>query len=211
MPKARVMLTRSSDVDLSLEERCALANTNPWGDDPDTDAECSLPLSDLSLSAGDPVITDLCSFPSTVPNSAPKDCIFIPGDDNRLGVDTDTGNNGEVSKTVITLASFTATGHAGYVVVEWETASEMDNYGFNVWRSQAPDGSYTQINARLIPARGGPVFGASYSYDDETVSNGVTYWYKLEDVDLYGVSTMHGPVWATSYQWSWIRRPPVPK
>ena len=27
MPKARVMLTRSADVDLSLEERCALANT----------------------------------------------------------------------------------------------------------------------------------------------------------------------------------------
>jgi hypothetical protein len=99
--------------------------------------------------------------------------------------------------TLITLDSFTASGYDGHVLLEWQTASEVDNDGFNVWRSQAPDGSYTQLNAKLIPARGGPTTGARYSYDDEAVSNGVTYWYKLEDVDVYGTSTMHGPVSAT--------------
>jgi hypothetical protein len=30
------------------------------------------------------------------------------------------------------------------------------------------------------------------------VKNRETYWYKLEDIDLNGKSTMHGPVSATS-------------
>lgn len=104
------------------------------------------------------------------------------------------------SQTVIALASFTATGHASYMLVEWETASEIDNASFNLWRSEAEAGLYTKLNADLIPARGGPTIGASYSYLDEAVTNGVTYWYKLEDVDLYGVSTFHGPVSATLWR-----------
>ena len=100
--------------------------------------------------------------------------------------------------TLIELASFTATPHDGYVLLEWETASEIDNAGFNLWRSQAQAGPYTRLNAQLIPVRGGPTTGASYSYDDDTVTNGVTYWYKLEDVNLYGVSTLHGPVRAVA-------------
>ena len=100
--------------------------------------------------------------------------------------------------TVVVLASFTATAHDGYVLVEWETASEMDNDGFNLWRGQAQAGPYTQLNTDLIPARGGPTTGASYSYLDDAVSNGVTYWYKLEDVDIHGMSTFHGPVVAVA-------------
>jgi hypothetical protein len=41
------------------------------------------------------------------------------------------------------------------------------------------------------------VSGASYVYTDADVVKGVTYYYKLEDVDIHGVSTFHGPVSAT--------------
>ena len=109
--------------------------------------------------------------------------------------------------TVVVLASFTATAHDGYVLVEWETASEMDNDGFNLWRAETEAGPYTKLNADLIPAQGGPTTGASYSYEDEAVTNGVTYWYKLEDVDLYGVSAMHGPVSATLQRLHWLYLP----
>jgi hypothetical protein len=117
------------------------------------------------------------------------------------------GSNCPAQPTLLELASFTATPHDGYVLVEWKTASEMDNAGFNVWRSETEAGSYTQLNAALIPAQGGPTTGASYSYDDDAVTNSVTYWYKLEDLDLYGVSTLHGPVSATPRQLHWLYLP----
>ena len=104
---------------------------------------------------------------------------------------------GENSQTLITLASFTATPYDGHVLMQWETASEMDNAGFNLWRSEAEAVPYTQLNDDLIPARGGPTTGASYGYNDERLTNGMTYWYKLEDVDIHGVSAFYGPVSAT--------------
>ena len=78
--------------------------------------------------------------------------------------------------------------------VAWETASELDNAGFNLYRSTVAEGDAVKLNAALIPAQGGPTQGASYSYDDADVTPGTTYYYTLEDVDLNGRTTPHGPV-----------------
>jgi len=96
--------------------------------------------------------------------------------------------------TLIELASFTATPHPGYVHVAWTTDSEVDNQGFYLWRATAAGGPYTRLNADLIPAQGGPTWGARYAYDDAAVTDGITYYYKLEDVDTHGASAFHGPV-----------------
>ena len=96
--------------------------------------------------------------------------------------------------TAVTLASFTAAATGGGVRVAWETAGELDNAGFNLYRSVVAEGGYVKLNAALIPAQGGPTQGASYSYDDVDVAPGATYYYTLEDVDLYGRTTSHGPV-----------------
>jgi uncharacterized Zn-finger protein len=101
--------------------------------------------------------------------------------------------------TAVELLSFAAEAGAESVTLVWETASEIDTEGFNIWRSQAPDGPYIRLNASLIPARGGAVTGAIYEYTDTDVNAGVTYYYKLDDVDVYGASTFHGPVSATPF------------
>jgi len=51
-----------------------------------------------------------------------------------------------------------------------------------------------KINPSLIPAEGTSTSGATYQYVDDDVKNRKTYYYKLEDIDLSGKSTMHGPV-----------------
>jgi len=99
--------------------------------------------------------------------------------------------------TAIDLLSFAAEAGADHVMLAWETSTEVDNAGFNLWRSEATDGPYAKVNDVLIPAEGDAVSGASYTYDDTDVVQGVTYYYKLEDVDVRGVSTFHGPVSAT--------------
>jgi hypothetical protein len=95
---------------------------------------------------------------------------------------------------LIELDYFTATSDRRSVVLDWATLSEVDNAGFNIWRANRANGIYIKINPALIPAQGGPVFGATYQYADTLVRTGRSYYYKLEDVDLYGNSTFHGPI-----------------
>jgi hypothetical protein len=82
----------------------------------------------------------------------------------------------------------------GMVIVEWTTESEFNLAGFNVYRSERPEGSFLRLNGALIPASSDPVARGSYVYTDTAVTAGVTYYYKLEDVELDGNSTMHGPI-----------------
>jgi hypothetical protein len=94
----------------------------------------------------------------------------------------------------VELLDFQAIGGGSIVTLAWETAAEIDTAGFNLLRSDSQDGEYGKINAVLIPAKGGPTQGATYSYIDNDVLNGVTYWYRLEDVDIAGESLLHDPV-----------------
>jgi len=102
-----------------------------------------------------------------------------------------------IESTLIELQSFTATAYNKAVILKWQTASEIDNAGFNIYRSEAEDGEYTTMNAALIPASGSATQGANYTFTDTNVQNRKTYYYKLEDIDLSGKSTLHGPVSAT--------------
>ncbi len=95
--------------------------------------------------------------------------------------------------TAISLLSFKATAKGnGQVILAWQTGTEMDNAGFNIYRARTKDGDYRKINSTLIPASGNASTGADYSYTDAPSVKG-KYFYKLEDVDYNGVSTMHGP------------------
>jgi len=101
------------------------------------------------------------------------------------------------SSTVIALTSFTATARNGRVKLEWVTASETDNVGFNIYRAKSEDGQYIKINDALISAQGSSTEGAVYEFFDNGLQNRKAYYYKLEDIDFNGQSTFHGPVKAT--------------
>ena len=100
--------------------------------------------------------------------------------------------------TAIDLISFTATPSRAAVFLRWETATEIDNLGFNLYRAESLDGPRTRLNASLIPSQapGSPV-GAVYTWRDINAHPGVSYFYWLEDVDLHGATSLHGPVTAT--------------
>ncbi len=104
------------------------------------------------------------------------------------------GNETGYAPTAVDLISFTATGQSSFVLVEWETAQEIDNLGFNLYHSTDAYGSYTKLNSILIPGLISSVSGQQYSYIDGDVTRDVLYYYMLEDLDLSGTRTMHGPV-----------------
>jgi hypothetical protein len=95
---------------------------------------------------------------------------------------------------VVELGGFRARGVGGGVLIEWETKSEVDNLGFNLYRSTEREGRYVKLNAQLIPGLISSVSGRGYTYTDTGVRRGALYYYKLEDIDLDGSRTVHGPV-----------------
>lgn len=95
----------------------------------------------------------------------------------------------------ITLASFDAQAQAGHVLVTRETASELQNSGFNLYRTVTADPPTAANLLTFVPSQGpGSAQGFFYSHQDYDVTAGQTYWYWLEDVDLSGATSMHGPV-----------------
>lgn len=95
--------------------------------------------------------------------------------------------------TYVELRSFTGAALSDNTVqIAWETAVEINHAGFNVYRSAAPTGALTRVNALLIASQGTQGQGATYALMD-SVTPGIWY-YTLEDVDNYGSTTQHGPV-----------------
>ena len=101
------------------------------------------------------------------------------------------------SSLPVELSYFTATAGDAKVTLEWNTESEIENLGFNIYLSTKYNDQFSIINDQLIPGAGNSSQRHDYEYVDKGLTNGVTYWYKLEDVDYSGKTELHGPVSAT--------------
>ena len=97
--------------------------------------------------------------------------------------------------TAVTLTSFTASSIGNQQVrINWTTESEVDNFGFRIYRSSSNSfAGATEIHfeATAVPGGSGP--GASYSYTDTVPADGM-YYYWLEDVETGGATEVHGPI-----------------
>ncbi len=94
----------------------------------------------------------------------------------------------------VELASFEARSEDGAAQLSWRTGSETDNLGFRVYRSFNKSGPFLALNQKMIPGAGTVSAEQSYSFVDEDVVIGQTYYYKLADISINGTITMHAPV-----------------
>ncbi|HZS44205.1 MAG TPA: C25 family cysteine peptidase [Blastocatellia bacterium] len=106
-----------------------------------------------------------------------------------------------VSPTAVNLDSFTATAGAGGTALEWRTGFEVNSLGFNIYRQV--NGQRVQVNPSLIAGSalmvGSDVrlqSGYTYNWTDDVADRTASYW--IEDIDLNGTSTWHGPFGVTS-------------
>ncbi len=98
--------------------------------------------------------------------------------------------------TLVEVVSFRAKAGRDYIELTWETASEVRNVGFFLWRKGSGERSSARISG-FIPSESLFTLGAKYTYKDIDVLPGVTYRYRLEDVDIHDGRSFHGPVAAT--------------
>jgi hypothetical protein len=97
--------------------------------------------------------------------------------------------------TAVTLTSFAVESVTEQAVqLGWVTASEVDNYGFKMYRAAADDlaqANVVHFEPSVIP--GGRGAGASYHYVDP-IPNAGPWWYWLVAVDTRGREAAYGPV-----------------
>lgn len=78
------------------------------------------------------------------------------------------------------------------VHLAWATETEIDNFGFNLYRAPANDVSRASLIHFEPSAVKGSGPGAVYAYVDSVPFDGV-WWYWLADVDTQGRETWHQP------------------
>jgi hypothetical protein len=105
----------------------------------------------------------------------------------------------ELSLTVAVVLSFKARKSQDQVLLEWGTESEVDNLGFNVYREEK--GKLNRLTPSPVAGSAlmaGPktplTAGVDYAWKDAVSKNSSDVKYWLEDIDLNGTRTMHGPI-----------------
>ncbi len=104
------------------------------------------------------------------------------------GDETDWGTPGTRKGRVlpVQLSFFRPTLEDGQVVIRWTTESELDNAGFNIYRSEDRNGEFTQVNEQLIQGKGTTAERSNYKWVDTSAKPNVEYFYQIEDVSFAG-------------------------
>jgi len=78
--------------------------------------------------------------------------------------------------------------------IKWTTATEVDNFGFDVYRSGVEDGPFDKINAEIIEGAGTTDEPTRYEFVDDTIDPTREYYYYIESVSMSGVREQFTPI-----------------
>ena len=91
-------------------------------------------------------------------------------------------NFGFLGSTAVTLQRFDADAYPQQVILRWETAIEVDNDGFMIYRQAAGSGLRKALTLDPIPSQAVPGGGGAYRFQDDLVIPGQRYTYWIESV-----------------------------
>jgi len=69
---------------------------------------------------------------------------------------------------------------------KWSTASELENFGFDVYRGDTEEGEFTRLTESPIQGAGTSDEPHSYSYRDDSIDPCKDYWYYVEAISTSG-------------------------
>jgi hypothetical protein len=98
----------------------------------------------------------------------------------------------------VELVSFYAIGELNQIKLNWKTASELNNEGFEIYRSVGSEDNYQLLDSYIsnqeLKGLSNSSSGKTYTYNDHFVYRDLVYHYKLVDVDVAGNRTEHKAV-----------------
>lgn len=78
--------------------------------------------------------------------------------------------------------------------LKWTTASEVDNFGFDIYRSLDEDGPFDRITNEPLPGAGTIDEPQEYVFVDSEIDPTKDYYYYIESISLGGVREKFSPV-----------------
>lgn len=115
-----------------------------------------------------------------------------------LDVDFGISYSGQLPSNPAQINSLNFQSNSDGIWINWSANAGTENFGFDVLRSISEMGEYEPINENVIPVSSSPGDVHDYSFLDEDVEPGETYYYQISDVGLSGQTTVYGPVSATA-------------
>ncbi len=78
--------------------------------------------------------------------------------------------------------------------LKWTTASEVDNFGFDIYRSLSEDGPFEKITGEPLPGAGTIDEPQHYVFVDDAIDPSRDYFYYIESISLGGVRERFSPI-----------------
>jgi hypothetical protein len=150
----------------------------------DADGTYSVGFFDLTNFVAEP--NDVIKVVVTAPNEKTKENsdTYVSGTSMTIDVTFAT----EDEPLPVVMSGFTASYNAknSEVTLKWRTESEINNLGFDVYRSESPDGKFVKVSSAYIKGAGTDSTPHNYRFVDESAVVGKTYYYYLETISFSG-------------------------
>jgi hypothetical protein len=78
--------------------------------------------------------------------------------------------------------------------VRWSTASEVENFGFDVYRGDSAEGPWTRLTEQPVLGAGTSDEVHKYEYVDRSIDPHKAYYYWVESISITGVREHFTPV-----------------
>jgi CSLREA domain-containing protein len=142
----------------------------------------------------------VAGFEATLPQPSPIGSFITATATNQTTSDTSEFSNCQtvLAPSAVEFAGMSATTYDGATLLEWRTGFEVSNLGFNLYRDL--NGKRTRINPSILAGSAlitGPATaltaGQSYKWVDYNADDASASSYWLEDIDINGARSWHGP------------------
>lgn len=78
--------------------------------------------------------------------------------------------------------------------ITWSTASESDNFGFDIYRGEESDGPFARITPQPVLGAGTTDLPRDYRFVDNRIEADTVYFYYVESISLSGERKRFTPV-----------------
>ena len=77
--------------------------------------------------------------------------------------------------------------------IKWKTASEQDNFGYDIYRADTKEGTYKIVNEDTLEGAGTTEVTTSYLFQDDSIDPCKQYYYYIESISMDGVREAFTP------------------